>query len=405
MIPSDLASRLRVLIESSVQPLSLLQEIPGDLPKFETGQRFSALIQAPLPDGSFRAIVAGKTLTLALPESARNGDVLELMVTTQRDGIVYARRADGSITTPQTYADNQPKPVLSQTGQLISQLLTGRFGETEPTPLNPPGQALSANPQNAPELAQVLKQAVSSSGLFYESHLQQWIEGKISLETLRREPQARQAPLLNQITDENSAPIPKSPPIISAAQGENSPPTPNVPHHVASVPRNEMQAFAASYRNEFTRSVHMGNTLNDSGPLTDPSAKPLTSHSIAEALMPVVQQQLETLSSNQMSWQGQVWPGMQMQWEILDPNQHPDHTGDNEEPTKFWRSSLRLTLPKLGDVEAQLVLGPQGLTVLIDTDNPASAENMRIAGPRLNDALASSGITLINLQVHDHAQA
>ena len=34
MIPADLASRLRVLLESSVQPAAQVQEIPAGLPRF-----------------------------------------------------------------------------------------------------------------------------------------------------------------------------------------------------------------------------------------------------------------------------------------------------------------------------------------------------------------------------------
>lgn len=41
------------------------------------------------------------------------------------------------------------------------------------------------------DLARGLQSSVSQSGLFYESHLARWIEGKLSLETLRLEPQAR----------------------------------------------------------------------------------------------------------------------------------------------------------------------------------------------------------------------
>ena len=46
MIPGDLAARLRTMLEASVQPLSVVHEIPGNLPRFETGERFTAQIQA-----------------------------------------------------------------------------------------------------------------------------------------------------------------------------------------------------------------------------------------------------------------------------------------------------------------------------------------------------------------------
>ena len=37
--------------------------------------------------------------------------------------------------------------------------------------------------------------ALASSGLFYEAHLRRWADGKLPLQTLQAEPQARQSPL------------------------------------------------------------------------------------------------------------------------------------------------------------------------------------------------------------------
>ncbi|MCK7498329.1 MAG: hypothetical protein MZW92_52610 [Comamonadaceae bacterium] len=66
------------MMEAAVQPLSVVRELPSDLPPYSPGQRFSANIQSVLPDGTFRAIVAGRTVTLSLPQSAMAGDALEL---------------------------------------------------------------------------------------------------------------------------------------------------------------------------------------------------------------------------------------------------------------------------------------------------------------------------------------
>ena len=121
MIPADLAVRLRTLIDASVQPLSVAHPISSDLPRFETGTRFTAQIQNPLPDGSFRALVEGKTMTLALPDSAKSGDVMELIVTEQRGNTIHARQTN-TPSLPTMNSGDVPKPILSQTGQLISQL-------------------------------------------------------------------------------------------------------------------------------------------------------------------------------------------------------------------------------------------------------------------------------------------
>lgn len=422
MIPGDLASRLRIILEASVQPAAQPHEIPAGLPRFETGQRFAALIQTPLPDGSFQALVAGKTLTLALPGSAKSGDVLELVVTAQRGSTVYARQADVAAIMPQA-TDSQPRPVLSQTGQLISELLTGRSGQAEPLPLSRAGTVLTTSPQNTTQTAQVLKEAVSSSGLFYESHLREWVDGKMPLAVIRQEPQAQQVPL----------PAPAAP--VSAGTAASTQILFNMtgiagPQEMAETQMTLQPSNHNTMGTQVPSSQQTGNPPKESashvssalampgdanfmasrpaaaGTSPDtPEASKVATRSMAEQLMPVVQQQLETLATHQMSWQGQIWPGVHMQWDIIDPEQQHGRSADDEETAQFWRSALRITLPNLGDVQAQLVLSTKGLTVHIDTDNPQAAENMRVAGPQLHDSMESAGVSLIKLQVSSHADA
>jgi len=144
------------------------------------------------------------------------------------------------------------------------------------------------------------------------------------------------------------------------------------------------------------RAVHLEAFAEQAG-------KSSAAKAVAEPLMPMVQQQLEALASHQMTWQGQVWPGMQMQWEVTDPD-HQRASGDEEMP-QTWRSTLRLQLPRLGDVQAQLIFGPQGLSVQIDTDNGVSAQRMRVAQAQLQSSLEAAGVPIIQLQVSEHASA
>ena len=80
MIPADLASRLRLASETSVQPLSPTKDISDSLSDLVPGQRVMAEIQAQLPNGAYRALVAQRELVLSLPFSAKSGDSLELQV-------------------------------------------------------------------------------------------------------------------------------------------------------------------------------------------------------------------------------------------------------------------------------------------------------------------------------------
>lgn len=397
MIPADLASRLKILLESSVQPVTPAPAIPAGLPRFELGERFSALIQSALPDGSFQAIVAGRTVTLALPEAVRSGDVLELIVTAQKGDTIYARQTP--VQNGILPAETQSRPILSQTGQLISHLLTGRFGSQEATPLQRSGQPLINAPPNSAEFARVLREAVSQSGLFYESHLRQWTDGKLPLASVMQEPQAQQPPL------QHSLPTGTAPPTAGQV-----PPLQTLPEE----PGQAAESAAGKTETALIRRNTDGSAPHPEDPETsmsradgaDSSSRNSTVRQVADSLMPIVQRQLDTLATHQMSWQGQVWPGVQMQWNIFDP-EHPDSKqsaqGDaDDETAQFWRSSLRLNMPNLGNVDVRLILGPQGLTLNIETDRSTSAEDMRTAGPRLHEALQSSGVELLQLKVSQH---
>ncbi len=80
-------------------------------------------------------------------------------------------------------------PDLSATAQRLSQWLSVTAPVTEaPASL----RALLPSPETQPaKIAAALHQAVTHSGLFYESHLGDWVDGKRSLDMLCQEPQVR----------------------------------------------------------------------------------------------------------------------------------------------------------------------------------------------------------------------
>ena len=60
-------------------------------------------------------------------------------------------------------------------------------------------------------------------------------------------------------------------------------------------------------------------------------------------LVPIVQQQLDALSTQNYAWQGQIWPGQQMQWEI---GENPDGARSTEnDAIARWQTRLKLVLP------------------------------------------------------------
>ncbi|HXU92558.1 MAG TPA: flagellar hook-length control protein FliK, partial [Gallionella sp.] len=167
-------------------------------------------------------------------------------------------------------------------------------------------------------------------GLFYESHQAQWVRGERSTAQLLVEPQ-------NQLTG-------KQPVLTDTSQ----------PAQPAKAP-------------------------GDSG------------LPIAKELLPLVQQQLHTLETHQLTWAGQVWPGQEMQWEIQG---QPEHQAPRQQREREWSTEMELALPRLGDVHARLVFAESGLRMTLHAADAGTIDLFNRALPQLRNALADAGIPL-----------
>ena len=122
MIPADVAGRLQVSADAALRPVAQTQEIADKLSGLVAGQKVMAEIQAMLPNGTYRAMINQRSITLALPFSAKSGDSLELQVT-ENDGklaLAVLSRPDGAKVGKESVS-----ATLSRTGQLISNLFSG----------------------------------------------------------------------------------------------------------------------------------------------------------------------------------------------------------------------------------------------------------------------------------------
>src|SRR5690606_9107507 len=356
LIPPDAGIRMRLPGDGPLQPVTPITGIPGDLPDLQPGQVFSARIQEVLPENTYKALVAGKTLTLALPEGANAGDVLELVVVDRSNKAILAR------TLPEGAADNlsaYKHTTLSPTAQLISQLL-GEEPEAQAMPLNRGQALLNAPPASAAPLAAALQKAVEGSGLFYEAHQAQWIAGKRPLETLLQEPQGQHSrPDAAQLAARAGAEATAANPALLKATDDAAPNA-----------RGAGEAAQAGARNE---------------------AQPMPAE-----LRPLVQQQLEAAAHQRLLWHGEAWPGQRMEWEVEQERQQTARSADEPQP---WQTTLRLTTPRLGSVEARLRIAGNSLQLNLSTPVGASAADMRDELPALTEALAAAGIQLQSAQV------
>ena len=397
MIPADLAARLRTLTEASffeteppVPGLQRAREIQSRLPELVPGQRFFATLQRTLPDGSFRAVVAGQQMTLALDGAAKSGDTLELEVTQFTPRTVFARVVGG-----ETAAGASAQPALSQTGKLISFLLTG---QPAPSAASLAGNRplLSAPPTAGSQLVPVLRQALGQSGLFYESHQVQWVLGKLDTAALLREPQGQQsAPGVGAGAGAGQPGTGASTNATGQAATATASATPSTPAAPAAQAAPTAAARIAGGADE---AAQVDSTRSAAALRAGvEEAAPVRTQPIPERLMPVVHQQLDALATQQYVWQGQAWPGQPIEWVIEDPQGEGSNEDEDTEPT--WNTTLRLTMPRLGGVEAQLHLTPAGVALRLRADDPATIRALDAGGAALASALEAANLKLTGLVV------
>ncbi|UIF91466.1 flagellar hook-length control protein FliK [Cupriavidus sp. UYPR2.512] len=348
---------------------------------------------------------------------------------------------------------------LSAAARAILTVMDG----TEALPVRGAGPLLAAAPTtaSAQATAAALANTVGQSGLFYESHLAQWVAGARGLSDIRQEPQA-QVPAPAGSTPGGAAQAaatlpsalltyaggaaaaeparPSAPPLLPASQvlaeALASAGNPRVAHSHAAAeqalrqgtattaaysreaaePGTQRQSAAALATQAYQSTAEAG--APDSlapyaarGPAGLPDTASAETIRQAAAAGPaihpategVVRQQLELLATQQFRFAGEAWPGVPMEWELL----RPDADGAaqaHDDSARPWSSRVRLHLPSLGIVEAVLTLGPAGLDARVATPETDVAARFIAARPLLRNQLEAQGIVLqrLSVQTQDH---
>jgi hypothetical protein len=240
---------------------------------------------------------------------------------------------------------------LSETGRFISDLLSRSAPSGGLTTLSGTAPLLAAPPADGVQLAAILARTLGQSGLFYESHQAQWIAGERPLSELLLEPQAPLFGLRARLPD-------------PATQSNAS----------------------------LTTAMARDNAAGTSVPV----------HPDALAL---VRQQLEVFETRHITWQGVVWPGQKVEWEIFEEKAadtgEPGEFDESDEPgnVRAWQTRLNLTMPNLGQVSASLRFDAHGVEIRLTTASPVTAFMLRAGATPLANGLDSAGISLRGMGV------
>lgn len=394
MIYNDVLNQLQLLVKTSVPPLLEVADTPAELPHWVSGQKLPAHVLASLPNGRFQVSVDNQVLDMNLPKNTQPGEnvVLVFVANQPRLTFVLAREtqasnranaasaaaARGAPPMPAGAEGAKAAVTLSETARFLGtlmQMVAEKNDDSQASPLLKTAPLVLSPPADSKEFAQILRGALSQSGLFYESHQAQWVAGQRSLADLLHEPQGK----LSLVFAENA-------PSMADAQK-----TPAAGADVLKMPTAlNLPSLEAAQKAQVLVDLHA-----DASSL--PAGKTL--EMVHPDTLPLIQQQLNTLDARQMAWQGQIWPGQTMEW-IVEERQGRGDSGDEEAVN--WQTKLRLQLPCLGNVSAALALTPQGLRISVTATEAATAETLKAAQGKLQTSLDAAGLALLGLTVgHD----
>jgi hypothetical protein len=327
---------------------------------WRAGERLTGTVETLLPNGRFHLRVGDFVFNVAMPQRLSIGERLDLEYVSASPRPTFAL-----IQPPEAPQSASPQSVeISPSARALTNLIQSLAPDkvTQRIPAGATTPVLPNPPVDAAPLAAALQQALDRSGLFYESHLAQWTVGQRPLEYLLQEPQGRlsvpnpsNSTGPSQAAEEHRLQALPSP-------SETKQPTPGLSKDIVRVDAND----------------------------------PVHPQTIQQ-----VRSQIDALETRQILWQGQAWPGQPIQWRIEEP---PERETVSAEPLP-WTTQVRLTLPRLGEVTADLTLIAQALRLRLRAGSADTQAALGQGQGPLASALQQAGLQLAAFQVSSDESA
>jgi len=383
----------RVDVANIVQPVAAIeaptatlavadakQEAFSRLAQIAIGQQMQGKVLSLFNDGTYLVRIANTAARMVLPTSTRTGDSMLLTLVSKDPRPTFlmgeSQPAEEGDTVTLSPGGRQMEKDL-QSLRTAQRDMTGTIGKNDALEVvdGKSGQAPASNPQassttslsaagklidtllqasqhgnvsnaiagktplipsptvSTTQLASALHDGVTLSGVFYESHVAAWSEGKRPVAELLKEPQAQLGPKTGAASD-----------LLTS----------NDPAH-----------------------TQLGQIIN---------------------------LQLNALEQHRITWQGEVWPGQHMEWDISQEQQQKNGAQeDDAAPT--WHSVVRFNFEHLGAVSASIRLVGQQIHMQVSTSNDNAAAALRANGNLLTEAMSAAGTSLDSLIVKQDGEA
>lgn len=164
--------------------------LPSRLPTLLLGEQVTARVADRLDNNQLAVLIKNALFTLNLPQGATvSGDTLQLKVASLQPALTFLLQ-DGSKESAEQNKSSSVQVALSPASRYLTHLLSTQTSDAGKPVL------VNAAQQPPPKVAEDLQQGVAKSGLFYESHLKDFADGRTSLAEIKQEPQAKMSQTL-----------------------------------------------------------------------------------------------------------------------------------------------------------------------------------------------------------------
>lgn len=381
---------------SQVSPVGdIRQDVYARLMTLTIGRPVAAEVVSQTDSGASMVRVADTVVQMDLPPGAKSGEkiTLTLLAREPRLTFLFEREpaAHSMVSNTGRLIDSILRSV-SQQADGAPAMLTGR-SPLFSTPAGSPAAALLSHQGLAATFEAALANLFDTSGLFYESHLAQWVAGERPQSALMAEPQARmQSPASDGAQEQGKAGGGKASEGQGAAAARQALP---VQAQMDRLERLQERSWVQSLVDK------AASRLSGREALPQQEAKPASVVDAHAAQM--IRMQLDTLEQRKVVWQGEFWPGQKLEWEVEDKTPRKRHTESVPAAERSWQSVLRVNLPLLGPVTATMRLAGESVQVQIGADSEDAMSLLRQFGPELASALENAGARLDFFTVNDEA--
>jgi len=369
---SDVTGTRPVSQTVGVQQVSLAgdprQDVYARLMALAVGRPLAAEVVSQNESGTSMVRVADTVVQMDLPPDAKVGEKVMLTLLAKEPRLTFLFERGASAHS-----------MVSNTGRLIDNILRSLSpdgttatlsGRTPllPMPAGSPSAALLLPSGLAAQLEGMLSNMFGTSGLFYESHLAQWVAGNRSQAELMQEPQAKLASLKDQ---------------------------------AALRPEEQMTRLETLQEKSWAQLL-VSRAASKLAAVMQQQKPEGLEQVIDRDAAGMIRMQLDALEHRKVIWQGEFWPGQEMEWEVEDDSSR-EKRGYGEAEPGSWQSVLRVNLPLLGLVTATMRVTGETVQVQLGAADEASVSLLREFGPELVSALETAGARLDYFGVNDEA--